>query len=76
MSSFDYKSLKHATTIAELRDRLEEAIAIMGADARWNGWDDGGLYIHPNDRATRSSEEQLLCGVCIHPEEGDYASSA
>jgi len=43
----EYKRLKDAPTIKELRERLDEAIAIAGEDATWNGFDDEAIYIYP-----------------------------
>jgi hypothetical protein len=43
----EYNRLKDAPTIRELRDRLDEAIAIAGEDATWNGFDDEAIYIYP-----------------------------
>jgi hypothetical protein len=43
----EYKRLKDAPTIKDLRERLDEAIAIAGEDATWNGFDDEALYIYP-----------------------------
>jgi hypothetical protein len=43
----EYKRLNDAPTLKELRDRLDEAIAIVGEDATWNGFDDEAIYIYP-----------------------------
>jgi hypothetical protein len=44
--------LQPATTLKELRNRIDEAIAIVGEDATWNGFDDEAIYIyHPTDSA-------------------------
>jgi hypothetical protein len=43
----EYKRLKDALTLKELRDRLDEAIALAGEDATWNGFDDEAIYIYP-----------------------------
>ena len=44
-----YKFLAPAPTLKELKDRIDEAIAIAGEDAPWNGYDDECIYIHPKD---------------------------
>ena len=41
-----YKWLAPAATLADLAKRIEEAIAIAGPDAEWNGFDDEAIYIH------------------------------
>jgi len=44
------QTLQPAPTLKDLRDRIDEAIAIAGEDATWNGFDDEALYIyHPTD---------------------------
>lgn len=43
----EYRRLKDAPTLKELRERLDEAIAIAGEDATWNGFDDEAIYIYP-----------------------------
>ena len=50
-SSRDHKDLGVAQTLGELAVKLQEAIDIAGADAPWNGYDDGSIYIHPEDTA-------------------------
>jgi len=45
----NYKELKPAPTLKDLRDRIDEAITIAGEDAPWNGFDDEAIYIHPDD---------------------------
>jgi hypothetical protein len=47
MTEYTVKRLQDAPTIKELRDRLDEVIAMIGDDATWNGFDDEGLYIYP-----------------------------
>lgn len=43
-------TLQPAPTLKDLRDRIDEAIAIAGEDATWNGFDDEAIYIyHPTD---------------------------
>ena len=49
MCMIECKRLKDAPTIKELRDRLEEVIAIAGEDAAWNGFDDEAIYIYPEN---------------------------
>lgn len=42
--------LQPAPTLKDLRDRIDEAVAIAGEDATWNGFDDEAIYIyHPTD---------------------------
>ncbi len=44
------QTLQPAPTLNDLRNRLDEAIAIAGENATWNGFDDEAIYIyHPND---------------------------
>lgn len=43
----DYERLKDAPTLKDLRNRLDEAIAVAGEDATWNGFDDEAIYIYP-----------------------------
>lgn len=38
--------LQPAPTLKDLRDRIDEAIAIAGEDATWNGFDDEAIYIY------------------------------
>jgi hypothetical protein len=45
-----YEKLEKAPALKDLKSRIEEAIAICGEDAPWNGWDDGSLCIHPPGR--------------------------
>lgn len=45
------QTLQPAPTLKDLRDRIDEAIAIAGKNDTWNGYDDEAIYIyHPNDR--------------------------
>ncbi len=56
------QTLQPASTLKDLRDRIDEAIAIAGEDATWNGFDDEALYIyHPTDSSK---------WVAIFPREG------
>lgn len=56
------QTLQPAPTLKDLRARLDEAIAIVGEDATWNGFDDEALYIyHPTDSSKR---------VAIFPRDG------
>ena len=50
-----YRELPPAPTLRELRARLDDAIALAGDDATWNGWDDEVIYIYPR-------VGQWLCG--------------
>ncbi|HIJ88894.1 MAG TPA: hypothetical protein HPP97_14645 [Desulfuromonadales bacterium] len=44
------QTLSPAPTLKGLHDRIDEAIAIAGEDAAWNGFDDEALSIfHPTD---------------------------
>lgn len=44
------QTLQPAPTLKDLRNRIEEAIAIAGEDATLNGFDDEAIYIyHPTD---------------------------
>jgi hypothetical protein len=47
MTEYPVKRLPDAPTIKELRDRLDEVIAMVGGDASWNGFDDEAIYIYP-----------------------------
>lgn len=49
MKKLEIKRLQDAPTIKELRDRLEEAIAIAGDNALWNGFDDEAIYIYAQE---------------------------
>lgn len=42
----DFKALGAAPTLSELRRLIDVAIAEVGPDATWNGFDDGALYIY------------------------------
>lgn len=54
-----YTELKPAPTLKDLRARLDEAIALAGDDATWNGWDDEAIYIYPREGPW----------LCIRPKE-------
>lgn len=49
MKELELQRLRDAPTIKELRDRLEEAIAIVGEKAQWNGFDDEAIYIYSQE---------------------------
>ena len=43
------QTLQSALTLKDLRNRIDEAIAIAGEDATWNGFDDEAIYIYSKD---------------------------
>jgi hypothetical protein len=44
------QTLQPVPTLKDLRDHIDEAIAIAGENATWNGFGDEALYIyHPTD---------------------------
>jgi hypothetical protein len=60
------QTLQPAPTLKDLRNHINEAIAIAGEDAIWNGFNDEALYIyHPTDSSK---------WVAIFPIDGIYSS--
>lgn len=54
-----HKLIGTAKTLGELPALIEKAIAVAGADAQWNGFDDGSIYIHSKDDDPGSEEEPI-----------------
>lgn len=46
---YDVTWMPKAPTLKNLRDRIDEAIKIVGEDAPWNGWDQGDIHIYNDE---------------------------
>jgi hypothetical protein len=50
-----------ASNLGELKVLVEKAIELAGADARWNGWDTGDIFIYKNDASGKMQGWQIEC---------------